>query len=88
MFASETAQRNLKLTQFADGVLTKAIDFLCVAVTHLLYMIVCVCPVWKIKEPSCRNAEDPAYGGENVSVHVTDTGYRIFWLHGGVQQER
>lgn len=37
---SEAAQRNLKLTQLADGVLLKAIDLMCFSVTYC--MIACV----------------------------------------------
>lgn len=83
VFASETAQRNLKLTQFADGLLSKAIDFLCVSVTHLPRMIVsvgvCVCPVKKIKELLCQNSENPVHGREKVSVDVMDTPLCVLW---------
>lgn len=41
VFASETAQRNLKLTQFADGLLSKAIDFLCVSNSLTTYDCEC-----------------------------------------------
>lgn len=43
VFASETAQRNLKLTQFADGVLSKAIDFFVSFCNSLTRRCVYVC---------------------------------------------
>lgn len=56
--------------------------FLCLSVTRLLYTIVCVCPVWKIKEPSCWKMEDLANGCENVS----NNRYIIVWLQVDVRK--
>lgn len=51
MFISETEQRNLQLTQFANRVLPKAIDFFCVSLELIYCMIL-----------SVSHVEDPADG--------------------------
>lgn len=60
VFASEMEPRNLKLTQFANRVLPKAIDLFCVSGTHSLYDLDCV--------PCCVTAG----GWDNVCIHTID----------------
>lgn len=79
VFASKTAQRNLKLTQFADGVLSKATDILCVSVTVLRYDFVCVWGGGLLRKHwgSCK-------WRECMSSYNRCT---ILWLQGDVQKD-
>lgn len=79
VFALESAQRNLKLTQFADRVLSKAIDFLCVSVTHLWLCVSCVENKRNILPEHWRSC-----GGMRECLCLFNI-HTILWLQGHAQ---
>lgn len=67
----QAEHRNLKLTQFADGVLS-LLFFFCLSLKLTIWFCACVL-CGKVNKVSCQNTADPAVGRGNVCTHIIGT---------------
>lgn len=84
MFASETAQRNLKLTQFADGVLSKAVDILSLCNSLTIWLCLCVSCVENKRTVLPKHSWSRGWVRECLCSYNRCT---VLWLQGDVQRD-